>query len=490
MEENKIFKVIAATGIPMLDDELKRQNSLNVTQCVLKNELEQLIERVNPQIVILTDKISGEESIIKLMIRLKNKFHYVRFIYLAGSMDPKDKARVDALGMLVLVGIYDIVISQKINIDLVMDIIKYPKQEQAVAYLTGHLLDAKHEITNAFSGLEYEEFSDNEVETSFPNVFTVASVKPGTGKSFLSVNLACAIAKYGVDKPKVALIEADMQTLSVGTLLSIDEKKGNLKTAMESVATLFNNNTLTDDMEKRRRTNKIIKNSMVTYKGLTNLDVLVGSSITPEEVDSLKIIPQYFTYIIEVLKEEYDYVIVDTNSSIFHVSSFPILQKAKACFYILNLDFNNVRNNVRYSAMLKELGIFQKVHYVLNENIENTKEFYNQGVNIEELNFTAEDIQDKYFKLEAKIPMLPKTVFLNRLYDGTPVVLDSDKIEATQKTKLEILKIANGICPIESEIEKLTQIIKKREEGAGGFFSRLFKKKEKTEAKENPDENK
>lgn len=489
MENTEKIRIVAATGIPMLDNELSEQNELAATKCVLKGELEETIKENSPQIVIVSDKLSGEESIIKLLIKLKNQYHMVRFIYLAGNVDTKDRSRVDSLGMLVLVGVYDIVISQKINIDLVMDTIKYPKSEQAVAFLTQNLLNAKYEISNVFNGLEYESYDDSNADSAcFPNVYVVTSVKPGTGKSFLSVNLACAIAKYGKipqtgARPKVALVEADMQTLSIGTLLSIDEDGGSLKAAMEAVSTIFQNNVLTDDMEKRKRVNRIIRRSMNTYKELANLDVLVGSSITPEEIDHLAIIPEYFTYILDELRKDYDYVVVDTNSSIFHVSSFPILQRAKECFYVLNLDFNNVRNNLRYKNVLKELGISDKVKYILNENIENTKEFWEQGVEDEELNFTAEDIENKYFTLVAKVPILPKTVFLNRLYEGTPVVLDSNKKEVTNKAKLEIMKIANSICPMDDEMTKLEKIIVDRENGKKGFFSKLFEKKEKSKEK-------
>ena len=295
MEENKtILKVVAATGIPMLDEELKKQPDMKVTECFLRGELESIIESTSPQLVIISDKLSGEENTIKLLIHLKNKFHFVRFIYLAGQFDPRDKTRIDALGMLVLVGIYDIITSQKVNIDVIMDTIKFPKKEQSVSYLTSNLLNSKHEIKNAIGGgLEYEVYEEEEIaQHVFPNVFMFTSVKPGTGKSFVAVNTACAIAKYGKEKPRVALIEADMQTLSIGTLLSIDEKKGNLKDVMQAISSIFDKSTLIDDDDRKRKVNKTIRNSMVTYKNIPNLDVLVGSSLTPEEIDSLAIITE------------------------------------------------------------------------------------------------------------------------------------------------------------------------------------------------------
>lgn len=474
-----ICKILSATGIPRCDDDLKKQSGMEVMSCPLKNQIPGMIEEFNPQIVIVSDKLSGEENIIKMILNLKNKYHYIRFIYLAGNINPNDSARIDALGMLVLVGVYDIVLSKTINIDLIMDAIENPKKEQAVKYLTKNLLDMKHEINNTLDGLEYEVYeADTVKDIAFPNLYTFSSVKPGTGKSFLAVNVACAIAKYGKNRPKVALIEADMQTLSVGTLLSIDEKKGNIKNAMESIAPIFDRGTLIEDPERIKKANKVIKNSLVPYKDIPNLEVLVGSSISAEEIDALGIIPEYFTYIIDVIKNDYDYIIVDTNSSIFHVSSFPIMHKAKTCYYILNLDFNNIRNNIRYANILKEIGISNKVKYILNENIENTKEFSYLGIDIEELNFTSADIEDKYFNLVAKIPSIPKTVFLNRLYDGTPVVLDKNSVQHTNKAKLELLKVANEICELNDEFDKLAAIVNGHKEKTKLGFS-LFKKDKK-----------
>lgn len=476
MDELK-YKVLAATGIPLCDDDLKRQPNMEVMTCNLKGELPYLVEQFMPQIVIVSDQISGEENVIKMILDLKNKYHYLRFIYLAGNVSMKDTARLDALGMLVLVGIYDIIISSSINIDIILDAIEHPKKEQAVRYLTKNLLDEKKEIDNNIGGLNYEIYNEEEpTDNIIPNLFAFTSIKPGTGKSFLSVNSACAIAKYGKNKPKVALIEADMMTLSVGTLLSIDEKSGNLKTVMQAISTIFDKGVLTGDTERKRKVNKIIKNTMVPYKNIPNLHVLVGSSITPEEMDALNVIPEYFAYIIDALKDEYDYVIIDTNSSIFHVSSFAILRRAKTCYYILNLDFNNVRNNIRYAGALKEIGIFHKVKYVLNENIENTKEFEYMGVGIEELNFTSQELEDKYFDLVAKIPSLPKTVFLNRLYEGTPVVLDKNGISYTNKAKLEILKIVSEISELSDEYSKLKNLVE-QDVNQGSIFGKLFGKK-------------
>ena len=144
--------------------------------------------------------------------------------------------------------------------------------------------------------------------------------------------------------------------------------------------------------------------------------------------------------------------------------------EAKECYYILNLDINNIRNNLRYYNTLKKLELTGKIKWVLNENIENNKNFKDQGAGIEKLSFTADEFESNYFKLTAKIPSVPKVVFLNRIYNGTPVVLD-EGVSYTKDVKKSLLSLANEIWPIIYTEEKTKK--------SGGFLSSLFSKKEK-----------
>lgn len=480
-----IYNIVVATGIPTLNSTLEARSDVNVVGVAnFKNEIHDMVEKLSPDIVLITDKISGDENLIKLMLSIKRDYNNLRILYFAGELSSRDYARFDAIGTLVLAGIYDIDTSKKLNIDIVMDLIENPKTEAAVNYYTKNILNNTAEINNAYSGIEYEEYREDKESNRIilNNLIAFTSIKPGSGKSFSAVNVACAIAKYGKNKPRVALIEGDLQTLSIGTLLGVDEDKDkNIKAAMQAVSSLYRDGIMTDDGERIKKANKKIKSCLVKYKYLNNLDVLVGSSITPEEIDIMDIKPEFYTYIINAIKDEYDVIIVDTNSSLYHISGFPMIQMAKECYYILNLDFNNIRNNLRYKKTIRDIGIEDKAKYILNENIENTKEFTESGVDDEELNFTAEAIENKYFNFVAKIPVLPKTVFLNRLYDGTPVVMDSNDIDYTNLAKFEIMKVADGIWPMNEEYQKLDD--KLHHKHVSGFFANLFRRKNKPEAR-------
>ena len=129
-----------------------------------------------------------------------------------------------------------------------------------------------------------------------------------------------------------------------------------------------------------------------------------------------------------------------------------------------------MRNNLRYYGTLKKLGLVKKIKWILNENIENNNKYKDMGIGIEKLEFTADEFEEKYFKLCARIPSMQKSIFLNRLYDGTPVVLDK-AVSYTKDVKLALMGLASQIWDMEDAIDQIS-----KEKSSGGFFSKLFRK--------------
>lgn len=443
-------KILVASGQRVIDEAIKKFDNYDVVETIeYKKELHEAIQFHEPEILLLGEGLSGQESLMQLMLQMVKDFPNLRIVYLAGYVDLRDEAKVSSLGILVMAGIYDIVHEQKITVQTLRNILDNPKTPEQMSYLMKRVNHSKGKNLIEFEIPEEEIQSDDDVHQ---NLFVVSSIKPGTGKSFLSTNLATAIANYGVEvnghKPKVALIEADLQNLSVGTLLQIEDDKRNLKSVIEKISTIINENgTLTGDLKETEDVNAFIKSCFKPYYRSKNLEALVGSQLSFSEIENVK--PYHYVYLIESIIKDYDVIIIDSNSSLTHVTTYPLLHMAKSCYYVLNLDFNNVRNNVRYKDVLKEIGVLDKVKYILNEDIvQDSGEGNTAGTEIEELIFTADHLDDSDFKLEARIPMLPKTVFLNRLYEGTPVVLDDKKY--TMKARYELLKAANQIWPIKN----------------------------------------
>jgi len=468
-------RILVASGQREIDNAISKFEGYEFLSSVeYKREIYEACTFYQPDILLVGEGLSGHESLMEIMLNLVKDFPNLRIIYLAGYVDLRDEPKVNSLGILVMAGINDIIHERKITVQVLKNILDHPKTPEQMTYLTKRVKQSTSK-SNRDNLIEFEIPEEKTVvdEDVYKNLFVVSSIKPGTGKSFLSTNIATAIATYGVEtkdgkKPKVALIEADLQNLSVGTLLQIEDDKKNLKAVIDKVSTIVSENgNLTGSLKETEDVNDFILSCFKPYYRSKNLEALVGSQLTFDQIESVK--PYHYVYLIDAIINEYDVVIVDSNSSITHVTTYPLLHMAKNCYYVLNLDFNNVRNNVRYKDMLKEMGILNKVRYVLNEDLpEDADSYFASGSELEELIFTADHLNDSDFKLEARVPSLPKTVFLNRLYEGTPVVLDDKKY--TLKARYELLKVANQIWPIKNfdEIEK--QVLNQKKQKKKGLF--------------------
>ena len=450
------IRVVSASGIPKLDEELSLSEGIElVAACNLKSEIMAKIEDYQPEILIVSDHISGDENVVKLLMDVHKAYPGVRVIYFAGTVTQRDTKRLHNLGTLVMLGINDIFLGNVINNDIVLDAIYNPKAPEAVSFLASSLVDTDTEVHNASGGLVYEEALGDDEDDVQSNLFVFTSIKPGTGKSFTSINTACAVAKYGRNHPRVALIDADLQTLSVGTAMGMaDDPKRNLKVALETIGTIIQQGHVIDDLEKVKRANRVIRECFIRYNKIPNLDILIGSGLTPEEVDAMHVEAAYYEYLIDVIKDIYDVIIVDMNSSIFHVTTALMLSRCKYAYYIMNLDFNNIRNNVRYRAMLDSMEMSKKIKYVLNQAIENTEQYDFLGVDERPIVFTPDDMEKKSsLKIFKKIPYMPPVIAINDQYNGLPVILDND--ERLDHVHLALMEIAEDIYPLDGTIDRL-----------------------------------
>lgn len=466
-------RILVATGQKTIDNIVEKFEGYDVVGKVeFESELYDQCIKLQPDILLVGAGLFWKEPVVKVLLAITRELPNTRVVYLTGHIDVNDEVRLNSLALLVMAGVYDIIHEKKMTINMLKTALDNPKTEEDVDY-----------IVKASNKYMSKQKTDNQVEFIIPkedskenddirdNLYVISSIKPGTGKSFLAANIATAIAKYGVNtkegkRPQVGLIEADLQNLSLGTLLQIEDNDKNLKTVMDKIATIVTDaGDFIGNENQVREINQYIRNCFIPYYRTKNLKALVGSQLTLKELEG--IVSYHYIYLIDAITDYFDVIIVDTNSALTHVTTYPLLHMAKCCYYILNLDFNNVRNNLRYKDTLSKMGITDKVKYILNEDINNETKDAITGTEIEELIFNANHLEDSGFKLEARIPVIPKTVFLNRLYEGTPIVLDEGK--ETENIRFELLKIANQVYPIEnfSEIEKKNnnKIPKKK-----GFF--------------------
>jgi len=458
-----VKRVLLATSEPKLNEAIKKNvNNFGIEIIgIADNELvfQSCLKQNIPDIILISKRFEFNNlSVVDYIIRLHNNLPNIRIIYLAGQLNDFDVIKQKELMKLIESGIYDIYTEKVISMPLIKQMLAFSKKYEDVA----HLNQIKGELP------DYQEFDEIEIEDDNPddeiidididfnkvydNVIVVSSIKPGTGKTFISSNLAMALSKNGTrkpnqERPKIAYIEADLQNLSVGTILALKNQKNYLKEVLTAIGSLFDeNNKIHVTLNKKKQVDDLILNSFQQYMSVKDLYSLAGSHFLPQEI--LKIKDVYYNYLIDVVSQNFDIVIIDTNSSLTNTTSLPLLNLCKYAFFIINLDYNNIKNNGRYQKYLTEIGLRDKIFYILNEDIQLENRSLLGIPTFEDLICDSELLEKTGLKLLGKIPAIPKEIFFNRLYDGRPIILDNT--EFTLKTRLEISKIANNIWPLDN----------------------------------------
>ncbi len=117
------------------------------------------------------------------------------------------------------------------------------------------------------------------------HVFILTSFNPGSGKSFLAINIAISFA---IKKKKILVIDGDLRHRTVSSY--VDSPNKGLSDYL--------NNQIED-----------WKEIIVSYKGYTNLHILPIGTIPPNPTELLE--DSKLSMLIEALRPEYDYIFID-----------------------------------------------------------------------------------------------------------------------------------------------------------------------------------
>ena len=117
------------------------------------------------------------------------------------------------------------------------------------------------------------------------HVFVLTSFNPGSGKSFLAINIAISFA---IKKKKILVIDGDLRHRTVSSY--VDSPNKGLSDYL--------NNQIED-----------WKEIIVSYKGYTNLHILPIGTIPPNPTELLE--DSKLSMLIETLRPEYDYIFID-----------------------------------------------------------------------------------------------------------------------------------------------------------------------------------
>jgi len=159
---------------------------------------------------------------------------------------------------------------------------KYGKGKQVKAIV---VKAGKRDVINEAFRVMRTNLEFMKIHKDKADVIAVTSFNPGSGKSFLTMNLGVALA---LNNQKVLIIDGDMRHGSSSAYIDLPEK------GLSDV--------LTDSIHN-------VNDAIVTDKNLPSLNILPIGTVPPNPTELLK--TQRFVDVINDLSKQYDYILID-----------------------------------------------------------------------------------------------------------------------------------------------------------------------------------
>ncbi|NLM46388.1 MAG: response regulator [Firmicutes bacterium] len=175
-------------------------------------------------------------------------------------------------------------------------------------------------------------------------ILVIFSGKGGVGKTTVATNLAVVLAQQ--EKKKVALLDFDLQFGDISVLLNLNDG-GNIS-------------------ELVRQADPITPEALDGYliRHITGIDIL-PAPLFPQDAEYVS--PAHTEIILSLLRQSYDYLVVDTPS-VFNDITLQALEAADQILLLVTRDIAAIKNAKTTLNILESLDLREKVRIVLNRS--------------------------------------------------------------------------------------------------------------------------
>lgn len=375
--------IITALCNSVVNDKLKEINEFNIlaNDILYQDGIFEILEnRKEIDYLILSEFLPGEYEIKKLIEKIKEKNNTLKIILILET----EKEELE--NYLYAKGIFKIFYNNKIQINDIINLIKnnYNENEKIIQELenlkniliknnininNGENLINKKEIENnkeiknkIIKEIKLKVKRKNRINTKINLDKKVISIlgTGGVGKSIATINIANLLKENNY---KVLITDFDILNNSLHTLLGVNKYPEKIKNKIK-------NNTLIN--------NKInIKELIIKIN--KNIDLISGMNLLFDS--KYKISSSKVKNILEELKENYDYIIIDNSAECFFE-------------YTKNIINNSDLNIYLFEANLIEIKKAKKLLEIYNKewNIEKNK------INLLINKYNKHSVKDKIIK--------------------------------------------------------------------------------------------
>jgi len=168
-----------------------------------------------------------------------------------------------------------------------------------------------------------------------PQVIVMTSALPNEGKTTSSINLALSLAQAGV---KVVLVEADLRRPKVPIYLEMSSKSEGLSELISGT---------------KKLTPQSIRTVLHSYES-TGLKVLLSGKIPPNPSELLG--SRKFEELIELLRKQFEYVIIDCPPLLPVTDAAIVSAKADGCILVVHAGFTKKPHFIGSRDAVKAVG--------------------------------------------------------------------------------------------------------------------------------------
>ena len=236
MDQETVKRVIAASGQRDID-ELIEHFGYDVVEIVqYRKYLLEKCRELFPDILVVGDNIGGREPLAPILLKIRLKCPNTRIIYLTGDIDFNDESRIQWLGALASVGVYDIIPEKKISIQLLQHVLSSPRGKESVENLIERLKESsfgrKRILLKLFILMIYRWRQPTHMNSIHLHRQNLAR------KNIYCVKYSCRHSDNESTiqgkRPRIAIIDTDVEGFNLSSLCgTLDDKKNILSSLYE-----------------------------------------------------------------------------------------------------------------------------------------------------------------------------------------------------------------------------------------------------------------
>lgn len=328
---------------------IQRQQSIKESLYILllqkREEAAINLAITNPSIKVVdyaifsTTPIAPEANIIFIAALLLGLFFPIIIIYVYYLLDNKINNKEDLETLIP-------------EVPIIAEIPFIEKEKKSIQFLDRSILSESFRILR--NNINYI----NPKKEGGSILFVTSTIK-GEGKTFVSLNLAITLSTLG---KKVILIGADLRNPQLHRKLDLE--RPNLKGVTNY---LYDSNIKVNDIKAKHLTDTNI-----------NFDIIFSGSIPPNPAELLS--NGRFELLLNEIKNEYDYVIVDTAPTLLVADTTLIIHLADTVLYVARANFTE-KKLLKFISNLKTLNTIKNMGIILNNVGQNKGYGYSYSYN-------------------------------------------------------------------------------------------------------------